>query len=169
MASEKQVMANRANAKRSTGPRTKTGKSLSCINAYKHGLTAQTIVIHGEDPEEFNLLRAKLEDEFKPRPGMESELVERLAACMWRMRRIPVFEASLIEARRAEIAQTEPTLPPELTEAYEEVRKTVFARYAAAQPPRPPWLAKVSLRPSRRLHRLAGGTDGPPTSPTTGL
>ena len=50
MASEKQRVANRANAKRSTGPKTETGKALSRMNAHKHGLTAETIVIGDEDP-----------------------------------------------------------------------------------------------------------------------
>jgi hypothetical protein len=39
MASEKQIMANRANAKKSTGPRTATGKLKSSRNAYRHGLS----------------------------------------------------------------------------------------------------------------------------------
>ena len=33
------VRANRANAKRSTGPKTKAGKTRSALNAYKHGLS----------------------------------------------------------------------------------------------------------------------------------
>src|SRR5262245_6755641 len=104
MASEKQVVANRANGKRSTGPKTVAGKALSRRNAYKHGLTAETIVIGDEDPKAFDMLRAELQDEHNPRPGIESELVERLAALMWRMRRIPVFEAALIELQREDVA-----------------------------------------------------------------
>ena len=99
MASEKQVAANRANAKRSTGPKTVAGKALSRMNAYKHGLTAETIVIGDEDPSEFDRLRAELEEEYDPPPGIESELVERIAVLMWRIRRIPVFEAALIKLR----------------------------------------------------------------------
>ena len=67
MATEKQIAANRANAKRSTGPRTLAGKLKSSRNAYRHGLSspprldtvmsAQTEVIvraliHGEENEE---------------------------------------------------------------------------------------------------------------------
>ena len=40
MASEKQIAANRANAKRSTGPKTATGKMASSRNAFRHGLSA---------------------------------------------------------------------------------------------------------------------------------
>ena len=39
MASEKQIAANRANAKRSTGPKTLAGKMVSSRNAYRHGLS----------------------------------------------------------------------------------------------------------------------------------
>jgi hypothetical protein len=38
MASEKQIAANRANAKHSTGPRTAAGKRKSSRNSYRHGL-----------------------------------------------------------------------------------------------------------------------------------
>src|SRR5258708_3387712 len=39
MASEKQIAANRANAKRSTGPKSALGKSKSSRNAVRHGLS----------------------------------------------------------------------------------------------------------------------------------
>ena len=39
MASEKQIAANRANAKRSTGPKTLAGKMASSRNAFRHGLS----------------------------------------------------------------------------------------------------------------------------------
>jgi hypothetical protein len=38
MASEKQIAANRANAKHSTGPRTAAGKRKSSRNSYRHGM-----------------------------------------------------------------------------------------------------------------------------------
>ena len=93
MASENQTAANRANAKRSTGPRTESGKAKSRKNAFKHGLTAQVIVIEGEDPKEFEKLRAKLEEDFKPRTALETELVNQVTGLVWRLRRIPAFEA----------------------------------------------------------------------------
>jgi hypothetical protein len=39
MASEKQIAANRANAQRSTGPRTTFGKLKSSRNSFRHGLS----------------------------------------------------------------------------------------------------------------------------------
>src|SRR5262249_61173318 len=39
MASERQIAANRRNARKSTGPRSSPGKKRSSHNAYRHGLT----------------------------------------------------------------------------------------------------------------------------------
>jgi hypothetical protein len=39
VATEKQIAANRANARRSTGPKSAAGKMVSSRNAYRHGLT----------------------------------------------------------------------------------------------------------------------------------
>ena len=69
MASDKQLIANRANAMRSTGPKTAAGKGLSRMNAHKLGLTAETIVIGDEDPKAFDTLRSALEEDYNPRPG----------------------------------------------------------------------------------------------------
>ncbi len=42
MASARQIAANRKNARKSTGPRTRAGKQRACRNAYRHGLSIQT-------------------------------------------------------------------------------------------------------------------------------
>src|SRR5882757_9857314 len=39
MATEKQIAANRENAKRSTGPKTAAGRLMSSRNAYRHGFS----------------------------------------------------------------------------------------------------------------------------------
>ena len=96
MASEKQFAANRANAKRSTGPKTSTGKGRSRMNAWKHGLTAEEVVIGGEDAQQLEAIRQELWDEYQPEPGMERLVVERLAHIAWRLRRAPTLESLLL-------------------------------------------------------------------------
>jgi hypothetical protein len=49
MASDRQISANRANALKSTGPRTDTGKANSAQNALTHGLTAQAALLRNEN------------------------------------------------------------------------------------------------------------------------
>jgi hypothetical protein len=105
MASEKQLAANQANAKLSTGPKTDEGKSKTRLNAWKHGLTAEAITIAAEDPAEFEALRTQLWEEFQPAPGIECVLLDRLATRAWRLRRIPVFEAALLTIGREEVAE----------------------------------------------------------------
>jgi len=97
MSSEKQIAANLANARRSTGPRTSAGKTRSRMNAWKHGLTAEKVVIPGEDAEQLKAIRRELWEEYEPLPGMESLLVDRIAHYEWRMRRALVLEAALLE------------------------------------------------------------------------
>jgi hypothetical protein len=55
MATPAQIIANQANAQRSTGPRTVEGKQASSANATSHGLTSRSTVLPGEDPEEYAL------------------------------------------------------------------------------------------------------------------
>jgi hypothetical protein len=53
MATEAQINANRANARKSTGPRTPEGKAVVSQNAVTHGFLARETVIHGEDQSQF--------------------------------------------------------------------------------------------------------------------
>lgn len=45
--SERKLAANRANAGKSTGPRTERGKSYSRLNSFKHGLLAKKVMFDG--------------------------------------------------------------------------------------------------------------------------
>lgn len=103
MTSRRQLEANRANAKRSTGPKSSDGKARSRMNGVKHGLTAKQIVIGDEDPDELESLRADLDIEFEPRGRLHHELVDHLAGLLWRRRRMHALEAALVKAREAEV------------------------------------------------------------------
>jgi len=59
MATPAQILANQANAQRSTGPRTAQGKQASSANAKSHGLTSRSALIFGEDPQEYALFHAR--------------------------------------------------------------------------------------------------------------
>ena len=58
MATIRQINANRANAQKSTGPRTEEGKAASSRNRLSHGFAASATIMPGENPEEFNLKTA---------------------------------------------------------------------------------------------------------------
>ena len=107
MASSKQLQANRANAGKSTGPRTQVGKARSRLNSRKHGLTAKTLIIVGEHAEDFEELRSALIEQYDPQSALEFELLERLAGILWRLRRVPLFEAGILDARHADVSDDE--------------------------------------------------------------
>jgi hypothetical protein len=87
MTTEAQIEANRANAQKSTGPRTPEGKERASHNALKHGLLAKDVVVMGEDIDDFALFRDQLGAELAPVGLVESRLVERIAGLMWRLQR----------------------------------------------------------------------------------
>ena len=96
MVSSKQLEANRANARKSTGPRSQGGKARSRLNAVTHGLTARQLVVGAEKPEEFDAFREALFADLEPSGALQCELVDEVARSMWRLRRIPVLEADLL-------------------------------------------------------------------------
>ena len=97
MTSQRQLVANRANALRSTGPRSIVGKNRSSQNAVKHGLTANKALLPGENPEEYRGLRNAIFSSLDPQGAFESQLVERAFSLMWRLRRVETFEVALFQ------------------------------------------------------------------------
>jgi len=87
MATAAQVVANRSNAEKSTGPRTPEGKEKACQNAVKHGLFAREGVIRGEDEDEFEMHREMLLDQLNPVGALEEILAARIVDLSWRLKR----------------------------------------------------------------------------------
>jgi hypothetical protein len=94
------LAANRRNAQRSTGPRTRSGKARSRTNAWRHGILAsQTLIQDGEgreDAEAFNALLESLLKDLKPTGILERLLVERLVVTTWRLRRLLRYELGAV-------------------------------------------------------------------------
>jgi hypothetical protein len=95
MTSLKQIAANRLNARRSTGPRTETGKQRSRQNAICHGLTAETVIAALENAADYEAFEADIASDYNPRSRTERELVLRLASLLWRLRRSTSIETGL--------------------------------------------------------------------------
>ena len=94
--SARQLAARRANALKTTGPRTPEGKAASRLNALTHGFFARDVVSSKLDgparTEEFNLILDALLEDFDPQSARERILVEEVAACCWRIRRLMRYE-----------------------------------------------------------------------------
>jgi hypothetical protein len=89
--------ANRANALLSTGPRTADGKQRSSLNALSHGLTSRAPVLATEDPAAYQHHCRQFFDEYKPVTPTETHLTQELADTAWRLNRIPLLEAALLD------------------------------------------------------------------------
>jgi hypothetical protein len=94
--------ANRQTQQRAPG-RGANRERRSRLNSRKHGLTAKMLIIVAENAADFDQLRAELMDEHDPQSALECELVERLAGILWRLRRVPFFEAAILDARQDQV------------------------------------------------------------------
>ena len=92
--SPKQLAANRANAAKSTGPRTPEGKLRSSQNARKHGFNASTFaVVRLEDLQEVAHLRDDLIAVYQPVNSQELFAIERVALAQQSILRAARLEA----------------------------------------------------------------------------
>ncbi|HEY1851641.1 MAG TPA: hypothetical protein VGG60_11495 [Candidatus Binataceae bacterium] len=122
MSSDRQIVANRLNARHSTGPRTAVGMARASSNALKHGLTGKHIVLPGENPRHYDAFREGLIESLDPIGDLEGLLADKIIADAWRVRRVPIFEAARYQRGRQELA---------IEHAQREVRKSRSAEAVA--------------------------------------
>jgi hypothetical protein len=104
MTTDRQRTANRANSRKSTGPRTGAGKALVRMNPLRHGLTTAAVVVPGiESPAEWERFRAEVVASLNPIGSLQEQLAGRAAGLLWRLRRVERFEALSIAAGQAEL------------------------------------------------------------------
>jgi hypothetical protein len=90
-----QPETNRANSQHSTGPKTEAGKWRSSLNALRHGLTGQIVVMPTEDLACYRSHVKSFTDEYQPKGATEAQLVQQLADTSWRLNRAASLEANL--------------------------------------------------------------------------
>jgi len=111
--SERKTAANRRNAKKSTGPKTREGKRKACMNRYKHGFyatpdkkTREEMFRIGEDPDLVTRFERKLARAWQPSDDMQAMIVAdmaRLYADKAQMRKV-LRATRLSELREQEAA-----------------------------------------------------------------
>jgi hypothetical protein len=89
------VEVNRANAQKSTGPRTAAGKQRSSLNALRHGLTGHTIVLPTDDRAAYQRHSQSFLDEYRPQGATESQLVQSVTDISWQLNRAAAVETNL--------------------------------------------------------------------------
>ena len=107
-------MATIASERKSTGPRTPEGKAASSMNALKHGLTAKTPLLPGEDPQEYRDFVWSMILDLRPVGPVQAELAQRVGVLMWKRKRLEgAEEQALTNLQDRYAARTEARLAQE--------------------------------------------------------
>src|SRR5690242_18763427 len=85
MSSDKQKSANRENARKSTGPKSKEGKAKSRRNSLKHGLAGEGKVLKRPDDQKVQKAITQWREQLQPEGVLEDSLVERAALASVRL------------------------------------------------------------------------------------
>lgn len=120
--SARKLAANRANAKKSTGPRTPEGKARSSRNALTHGLTAQCPALPPEETAAFQAFYLALRADYRPRSAAEDDIFDEIVNVRWQQRRYRHVENSLITIEAAN-----PDLLAQFAELHSHTTLTTFA------------------------------------------
>jgi hypothetical protein len=158
MADAKKAEASRANGARSRGPKTDAGKSRSSQNAATHGVLSLCPVLPGEPAEAWAAHRAGITESLAPAGLLEQELADRIALCLWRLKRVAAYEAGTVAANIGDVFDApadDAALSPTHVQA-EAVRQRLAAseRLAAALRLVQTWAGPHSL-----FQRLDGMAD----------
>ena len=103
MTTQRKIEANRRNSQKSTGPRTAEGKDKIKLNALKHGLTAQTVVLPHEDAEAYERRRESWTRELDATGDLGQYLAERAVRVSWQLDRADSHERATLAKRVREL------------------------------------------------------------------
>ena len=98
MSTQKQMHANRENARHSTGPRTPQGKATVARNALKHGLLARDLTLPIEEQKQVESVFEAFVDDLRPAGATEEFLVHQMASALHRLQHLTRIETGLIDS-----------------------------------------------------------------------
>ncbi len=75
-----------------TGPRTEAGKARTRLNAFRHGLTGQILVLSPDEAETYRTNHAEIRKHYQPVGPIESALTDQIATSIWRLQRAHAIE-----------------------------------------------------------------------------
>ena len=109
----RRAAVNKANAQHSTGPRTEAGKQRTRLNALRHGLTGQTVVLPTEDHSAYQRHSQSFLDEYRPQGATETQLVQSMIDSSWRINRAAAVETNLFSLGITEMEDRIPASQPD--------------------------------------------------------
>ena len=149
MASDAQIRANRANAQKSTGPRTSAGKDGSRLNATTHNITGTVSLRSGPEKDAFDAYFERLMPDFHATTDLEYELASRVIDVMFRLARISILEGNILSVETSEAAINEAPAAADTNSAAADTNNAAAGiDQAIAQ-------AKTFIRESRTISNLS--------------
>jgi len=96
MVTEKQLVANKENAKKG-GVKTEEGKAIVRLNALKHGLFAEDLLLPDEDRNVLNDIWQRLIVELEPQGTLEEMLITCIVSSFWRRQMAMRLESKYLD------------------------------------------------------------------------
>ena|SRR3569832_427480 len=90
---------NKLNAQQSTGPRTEQGKQRSRLNAFKHGLSGQYLVLAEHEHEAYHQLSDRMLKDVDVRTEPERQMLTKIIDLNFRLNRISTVESNNVHHR----------------------------------------------------------------------
>ncbi len=136
------------NARRLGGPKTPEGKSRSAMNALRHGLSANNLLLPGEDAQEYETHLDGYFAAFAPATLPEAQVVAQLGDLTWKVERLTKLEDNRLHARlEEELEKTDAfQLVTSTRRALEALSGLVAAMDARRTPPKDLELTEALLR-----------------------
>jgi hypothetical protein len=97
--SEKKLLSNRINAKKSTGPRTEAGKARASMNAMKYGLDPKKYMINDENPEEFEAYKKGILKTLNPENFILYDIALQIVFSGWNFRRYQFLQSKILNIK----------------------------------------------------------------------
>jgi len=101
MSSKRKIASCRKNGLKAKGSKSPESLQKSALNSLKHGLCASALhamVLPTEDPELFRQLEESYMRRYRPQDECERQILLQIVYTVWRMRRIPSIETTLLHA-----------------------------------------------------------------------
>jgi len=115
--SDKQLEANRRNAKHSTGPRGEEGKVKASHNSVRHGFTGKINLLTPENREAHDKFCSELIDSLLPETPMEKQFAHSIAEDSWRINGLRAAENNIL-AEAAAFSHNEVEVALNTAQAY---------------------------------------------------
>lgn len=129
MVTDRQVQANRSNAKLSTGPKSDEGKAIVAKNALKHGILSREVFIDEGLKKDFEEMKGNFYLQFEPQGQLELFLLERVITCAWRLSVLTRIEAQIYEKEDSNSWEKDPQIKRAFLSSYTRNALYTLNRY----------------------------------------